>query len=88
MVMLCRAVSGQLAWSWAITAIRSRNCSGSMFVVGTWSHSTVPDSGSYSPAMSLASVVLPEPFSPTSATTSPRPISMLTPRNAGSSCPG
>jgi hypothetical protein len=88
MVMLFRRVSGQLAWSCAITAMRSRRPGRSMPSTGVWSQRTVPDSGWYRPASTLARVVFPEPFSPTSATTSPWLIRMLTSRSAGSSAPG
>jgi len=88
MVMLCCAVSGQLAWSCAITAIWSRSWSPSISAAGTPSQRSCPDSGWYSPATTLASVVLPDPFSPTRATTSPSAISMLTSRSAGSAQPG
>ena len=44
---------------------------------------TRPWSGRYSPAITLASVVFPEPFSPTSATTSPAFTSIVTSRRLG-----
>src|SRR5680860_905680 len=47
------------------------------------SHLIAPSLGSYSPAKSFANVVLPDPFSPISATTSPAPISSDTPDSAG-----
>jgi hypothetical protein len=48
------------------------------------SHVTVPVAGRYSPAKSFASVVLPEPFSPTNATISPARMLSETSRSAGS----
>ena len=88
MMMLSRTVSGQLPWSWAMTAMRSRSGSPSTSAIATSSQRTVPDCGWYSPARILARVVLPDPFSPTSAITSPRPISTDTSRSDGSSAPG
>ena len=54
-----------------ITATERRSPSASMSRTSAPSHRIVPVCGSYRPASSLASVVLPDPFSPTSATTSP-----------------
>ena len=48
---------------------------GSRVEASTPSHSTRPASGGYRPQRTLASVVFPEPFSPTSAMTSPLRIS-------------
>ena len=78
MVMLSLTLSGQLPWSCAMTAIRSRSGSPSTSAIATSSQRTVPACGRYSPARILASVVFPDPFSPTRATTSPRPISIDT----------
>ena len=88
MVMLSLTFSGQLPWSCAMTAIRSRSGSPSTSAIETSSHRTVPACGRYSPARILASVVFPDPFSPTRAITSPRPISTDTSRSDGSSAPG
>ena len=52
-------------------ATRCRKRSGRKVRTSVPSHRTAPLPGSYKPAMTLASVVLPEPFSPTRATTSP-----------------
>src|SRR5215471_7457696 len=45
---------------------------------GRPSHSTTPESAGPTPAITLTSVDLPAPLSPTSATTSPAPTSRLT----------
>ena len=88
MTMLWRTVSGQLAWSWAMTAMRSRSGSASTSPRSVPSQYTAPLCGRYRPASTLASVVFPEPFSPTSATTSPWRISTLTSDRAGRAAPG
>ena len=86
--MLSRALSWKRAKSWKITDTWSRAAA----AVGpaiTWpSHSTAPSAGSTRPARIFESVVLPEPFSPTSATISPRRISSDTPSSATRSEPG
>ena len=65
------------ARSSASTSARSRS-----------SQRILPVSGRYSPASIFASVVLPEPFSPTSAMISPLLISSETPSTAGRSDSG
>jgi hypothetical protein len=84
MVTLTLAVNGHWTKSCATSATWSKTLSRASREVGTPSQKTPPQSGRYSPTSSLASVLLPEPFSPTNATTSPRRTVMLTPHSAGS----
>jgi hypothetical protein len=88
MVMFCWAVIGQCVYSCAITATRSHTRSGGTDRSETSSQRMSPPSGAYSPARILARVLLPEPFSPTSATTSPRRTSSEIPFSDGVSAPG
>jgi hypothetical protein len=71
-----------------MTAASRRSASRSASAVLAPSHSTSPAVGTYSAPSSFASVVLREPFSPTSATISPGSIASETPSSAGRSLPG
>jgi len=82
--MLSRAVRWYFTKSWRMTATARRCPSGSQVATSVPSHRTVPDEGWYKPASSLARVVLPEPLTPTRATTWPAPISIDTSRRLGS----
>lgn len=60
--------------SWNTTAVQPGSERRSASRVSFPSQQTRPALGRYSPASSLASVVLPDPLAPTSATTSPGSI--------------
>jgi hypothetical protein len=88
MVMFSRADNGHRVGSCITTATRSRIDSGARSPVSTSSQCTDPSVGRYSPASSAARVDLPDPFSPTSATTSPRRSVSVTSAMAGRSASG
>ena len=74
--------------SWKITDTLRRTSGGASSATSVPSHRTHPEVGGYSPAMILASVVLPDPLSPTIATTSPGLTDRLTPSSTGAVAPG
>ena len=82
---LFSAVTGQRNGSCMTTATCPHRSSVAIRAVSRPSHVTLPEVGRYSPVTSFASVVLPEPFSPTSATTCPRRRVSDTPRRASCS---
>ena len=86
--MLSPADSAYLMKSWNTIAVRASSSRLSVSRVSIPSQQTRPPPGRYSPASSLASVVLPDPLAPTSATTSPGPIRSETSRSATRSDPG
>ena len=73
--------------SWKIICMRRRSArsragAASSAIVSWPSNSTWPRVGAYSPTSSRATVLLPQPDSPTSASVRPRPIEKLTPSTA------
>ena len=68
---LWRASSSKRKKSWNAPAIRSRHAAVGIVARSTPSTVMRPAVGRYMPASSLTSVVLPAPFSPTTATTEP-----------------
>ena len=82
-----RTFSSTVPWnrwpSWGPTTIRSRSEANDARRRSTPPYDTVPDPGSYIRAMSLASVDLPAPVGPTSATRSPRRTVSVTSASTG-----
>ena len=86
--MLSPADSAYRMKSWNTTAVQPSSERRSTSRVSRPSQQTRPELGRYSPASSLASVVLPDPLAPTSATTSPGSIRRETSCKATRSDPG
>jgi hypothetical protein len=86
--MLSPADSAYWMKSWNTIAARLSSSRLSTSRVSLPSQQTRPSHGRYSPASSLASVVLPDPLAPTSAITSPGSIRRETSRSATRSDPG
>ena len=70
-----------MSW-WTVTIRLASASSAPEKRSGSPSSASVPASGGWTPAMILASVDLPAPFSPTSPCTRPAAIEKSTPRNA------
>ena len=71
MPTLCCRDSSTRAKSWNSAAVRARHAAGATSCRSTPSTRMRPPVGRYRPASSLSSVLLPAPFSPTSATDAP-----------------
>ena len=67
---------------WAIYAARRATCSGGMPDSGAPSYSTSPESAGSSPSAVFSSVLLPQPFGPSSTVTQPAIHAIITNPNA------